>query len=118
MTSIFTPLPEDELQRVIRPGGSLIQVMPGPDHLLELKELAYETAYRNPDKVRQLEGFEAPECIHIQKTIPVSDVWDLFEMTPYRYHTPKEGLERVKRAQPMEITFDFVIARHLRKEND
>ncbi|WP_145907616.1 putative RNA methyltransferase [Faecalibaculum rodentium] len=118
VTSIFTPLPEDELQRVIRPGGSLIQVMPGPDHLLELKELAYETAYRNPDKVRQLEGFEAPECIHIQKTIPVSDVWDLFEMTPYRYHTPKEGLERVKRAQPMEITFDFVIARHLRKEND
>lgn len=118
VTSIFTPLPAEEMKRVITPGGSLIQVVPGPDHLLELKELAYEKAYRNPDKVRQLEGFQAPECIHVRKTVPVSDVWDLFEMTPYRYRTPAQGLERVKKAQPMEITFDFVIARHIRKEND
>lgn len=118
VTSIFTPLPEEEMRRVIQPGGTLIQVMPGPDHLLELKVLAYPQAYRNPDKVRHLDGFEEPECIHVKKTVPVSDVWDLFEMTPYRYRTSSEGLRRVREAKPMDITFDFVIVRHQRKEND
>ena len=118
MTSIFTPLPEKEARRIIRPGGSLIQVMPGPDHLLQLKELAYPQAYRNPDKVRSLEGFGPPELVRIQKTMIVDDVWDLFEMTPYRYHTPEAGIQRLQNTKSLEVTFDFVIARYIRKEQD
>ena len=39
----------------------------------------------------------------------VDDVWHLLEMTPYRYKSPKEGLERVKACAGKEITFEFVI---------
>lgn len=34
--SVFAPRPVDEFARVLRPGGSVLVVLPGPDHLAEL----------------------------------------------------------------------------------
>ena len=48
----------------------------------------------------------------------VDDVWDLLEMTPYRYKSGKEGLERVKKLERLEVTFEFVVTVYKKYENN
>ena len=45
----------------------------------------------------------------IQETKMVDDVWALLEMTPYRYKTSQAGLDRVKKLERLEVTFEFVV---------
>ena len=46
---------------------------------------------------------------HIQKQEKVDELWNLLEMTPYRYKSPKAGLEAVKNCSSLDVTFEFVI---------
>lgn len=116
VTSIFTPLPAAEVVRLLKKEGRLIQVLPGPDHLKELKELLYDSVYLNPDTVPEAEGLHIVDVQRLTWKQNVSDIWDLFEMTPYRYRSPAQGIQRVKEARSLEITFDFYIVQRKRKE--
>lgn len=118
LTSIFTPMPKDEAKRLVRPDGELIQVKPGANHLLELKELLYDNVRLNDEAAEGIDGFESADIQHLTWKQPVDDLWDLFEMTPYRYRTSSEGMARVQKARQLDVTFDFLIIRRKRKEHD
>lgn len=108
VTSIFVPLGQDEIYRVLKKDGLWIVVGPGPKHCLELKQVLYDTVYEN----KMPELLENYTCISqdvISQKKMVDDVWDLLEMTPYRYKSSKEGLERVKNLERLEVTFEFVV---------
>lgn len=45
--SMFAPYCGPEIERVLASGGTLIQVIPGAQHLWELKQAIYDTPYRN-----------------------------------------------------------------------
>lgn len=107
--SIFVPYATAEIQRILKPHGIWITVGPGPHHCWELKEMLYEHVNENPMPELTRQGFTHVEQKIITSKQWVSDVWDLLEMTPYRYKSPKEGLERVKACAGKEITFEFVI---------
>lgn len=108
--SIFTPLPLEEVHRVLKKDGVLITVGPGPYHLYELKELLYPTVLLNPEPAKTLDGFELVDQIFLSEKKEIEEVWSLFEMTPYRYHSPNDGVEKVKKVKTMSIRFEFVIS--------
>lgn len=110
VTSIFTPLAEKEVYRVLKTQGYWIIVGPGPDHVMELKELMYETPYKNKVPVHEFEGFEMISSEIISNKELVKDVWALLEMTPYRYKTSLAALEKVKACTELETTFEFVVS--------
>ncbi len=54
---IYAPCKAQELARVIKPGGWVITVTPGPRHLMELKGLIYDDVRLHAPHSEQLAGF-------------------------------------------------------------
>lgn len=116
VTSIFTPLPVKEISRILKEDGVLIIVSPAEYHLVELKKQLYDKVYLNEEKREELEGFVLVHDEVITDKRKVDDVWDLFEMTPYRYRSPKEGIEKIRNLDELDITFSFLIQVYRKKQ--
>ena len=110
VTSIFTPLAREEVYRVLKEKGLWIIVGPGPDHCIELKELMYDSAYKNEMPKKQMDNFELVSQDVISRKAMVDDVWSLLEMTPYRYNSSSLALGKVQDCKELETTFEFVIS--------
>ncbi|MCF0246166.1 MAG: methyltransferase domain-containing protein [Ileibacterium sp.] len=109
MTSVFTPIPEQEAWRVLKKDGLLITVSPDAGHHRQLKEVLYEQVRLN-DAPPVLESFEKVDEIHLSKTEHVMELMDLLEMTPYRYKSPRKGIEALEAIQDgLDVDFQFVI---------
>ena len=88
----FSPLALEEFRRVLRPGGHFLYVVPGPDHLWELKQVLYDRPYPNEEKETPYEGFAYQSIVPVEGTITLpcqADIRALFQMTPYYWKTPK-----------------------------
>lgn len=110
VTSIFVPLGKDEIQRILKPNGTWIVVGPGPKHCWELKEHLYEVPYENKLPEDTQPGFELVSRECISNKAFVEDVWSLLEMTPYRYKTSKQALEKLQQSEGFEVTFEFIVS--------
>ena len=117
VTSIFVPLGQDEIYRILKENGYWIVVGPGPKHCFELKEVLYDTPYEN-EMPEILEQYELVNQEIIQEKKMVDDVWSLLEMTPYRYKTSQAGLDRVRELERLEVTFEFVVTVYKKYENN
>ena len=85
LCSLFSPYCSEEYQRVIRPGGAMLLVIPGENHLWELKQAIYERPYKNQVKPFALEGFTLLDHMQVHDTIYLAehnDIENLFKMTP------------------------------------
>lgn len=94
----FSPLALEEFRRVLRPGGHFLYVVPGPDHLWELKQVLYDRPYPNEEKETPYEGFAYQSIVPVEGTITLpcqADIRALFQMTPYYWKTPKTGAKRL-----------------------
>ncbi len=109
VTSLFVGDADQEIHRILKENGLWITVSPGPKHCWELKELLYQKVLENPLPSNEKEGFELVDEQVCQSKKTIDDLWSLLEMTPYRYKSPKEGLENVRNTQSKEITFEFII---------
>ena len=108
----FSPLALEEFQRVLRPGGVYVYVVPGEKHLWEMKEILYENPYPNTEKRTPYPGFqylevrEVDERIHLPGQEPIAD---LFQMTPYVWRTPREGIDRLHSLDALDLSISFRI---------
>lgn len=102
--NIFAPLNEDEFNRICN--GYLIKVIPNLYHLKELKELLYDNVYYKVDYLK-LEKFELVEEHTLTYSTTVTNLLDLFTMTPYFYKTKISNYEIFN--QHLNITMDFKI---------
>jgi 23S rRNA (guanine745-N1)-methyltransferase len=104
VVSVFAPVVPEELARVVRAGGTVLAVHPGPDHLENLRSLVYDDA--RPHEVKPpLRGAEdlftlaASESIRFPVVVAgAASLEDLFAMTPYRWHAPTDMRERLAAA--------------------
>ena len=108
-----------EFARVLKPGGLLIQVDAGPNHLRELREVIYPAL-----KTARTDEMASPAGFTMQRTEPLSyridvrgaePIADLLAMTPHLYRAPPEGREKAAALTEISLTVDVritLIARH------
>ncbi len=112
LVDCFSPLAAEEFGRVLRPGGAFFYVVPGPRHLWEMKEVLYEKPYENPEKRECYPGFVYKDVVRVETSFTLTDpedIWALFQMTPYAWKTPKEGISRLKELNTLTLTGQFHI---------
>lgn len=84
-----------EFARVLKPGGQLLQVDAGPDHLRELREIIYPSL--KPERTADMqtpEGFSrlATETVRFSIELTRAEqIADLLAMTPHLYRANAEG---------------------------
>lgn len=107
-----------EFARVLRPGGEIIQVDAGPDHLRELREVIYpEVKQPQPCQKRVPDGFSnmGASDIHYTLTLPnKAIISDLLAMTPHLYRATAQGLAKAAELETLTVTVQATLSR-LRK---
>lgn len=107
---MFAKIIPEEKMRTLKKGGKLIIVSTGENHLLEMKEVVYEKVRKEfYSPIEDLKIFKYVETInHTYKTeIKENEsIKNLFNMTPYRWRSPKDGIERLFSLENLKITID------------
>lgn len=107
-----------EFARVLKPGGLLLQVDAGPDHLRELREIIYPTL--KPERPLPPEpppGFSAqPETrLRHELVLDPQQIADLLLMTPHLFRATAAGLARAAALPALQLTVDVRLRRYLRQ---
>jgi 23S rRNA (guanine745-N1)-methyltransferase len=94
-TSLFSPIPKDEILRALKPKGYLLVVTPAPEHLYALREALFdEVKPHQPNKfVEQLQSdFELVLQQHVESQFDLDQdqLKNLIAMTPYAYKAKPE----------------------------
>ncbi|MCX2522757.1 putative RNA methyltransferase [Larsenimonas rhizosphaerae] len=109
-----------EFERVLKPGGTLIKVEAGPDHLRELREVIYPTL--KPDRPPRDEvphGFvhHALDTVRFTCEIDTAQgIADLLAMTPHLYRASAEGRARAAALEALSVTVDVSLVQYRRQE--
>jgi 23S rRNA (guanine745-N1)-methyltransferase len=107
-----------EFARVLKPGGQLLQVDAGPDHLRELREIIYPTLKAERPAGRATpEGFTClpGETLNFAVVLAGPEqIADLLAMTPHLYRASAEGRARAAALTALTVTADIRLSRFVR----
>ncbi len=109
---LFAPFHEKEFGRIMKNGGTLISVVAGENHLFELKEILYDSPYRNDEQPPETESLTVKEKRKVTRRVHLSseeDINALFEMTPYYYRTSDRDKAKLEKYDELDVTVDFCI---------
>lgn len=107
----FSRIDEKEFVRLLKKDGYFLRILPGKDHLLELKEVLYENVRLNEEKEERIEGLEFVKSIEVSDNISLNnqEIRDLFTMTPYYYKSPKDTSEKLMNLENLTTRISFKI---------
>jgi 23S rRNA (guanine745-N1)-methyltransferase len=110
VASVMSPTSEAEFLRVGRPGGHVVVVSPGPDHLDGLRRLLYADYRPHDGEVPLADRLPtvAVDRLRSEHVLSPEEAELVWAMTPYRWNAPAEGLERMRAATEVPVTVDFV----------
>lgn len=110
-----------EFARVLKPGGRLLQVDAGPDHLRELRQIIYPEL--KPERKHDPEapaGFAQLATDTLRYTLDLDKaeaVTDLLAMTPHLYRANAEGREKAAALDRLKVTVDVRLTTFQRTHN-
>ena len=110
---MFAKIIPEEKMRTLKKGGKLIIVSTGEKHLIELKEVVYykvRTEFYSPiEDLKIFKHLETVNCTGKSFIKENESIKNLFDMTPYKWRSPKEGVDRLFNLDNLEITIDVNI---------
>ncbi|WP_412990076.1 methyltransferase domain-containing protein [Pediococcus siamensis] len=114
---LFSPSAYDEFQRVLKPGGQLLKVVPNSGYLGELRQLLYakeskHASYQNNDVVALFKAhFPQAEVIPLHYTFNFAPqlLPDLIQMTPLHWGATSEKLSQAKSSGLTHVTVDVTL---------
>lgn len=104
-----------EFARALKPGGQLLQVDAGPDHLRELREIIYPSL--KPERASQAAtppGFTPLGTETVSYTIELGrqdQIADLLSMTPHLYRASPAGRAKAAALTALSLTVDVRLTR-------
>ncbi len=98
--NVFTPANYDEFKRVLKPGGMLVKVIPAPQHMHELRELAGEQLSEadfidHGVSEHLMRHMNVVSRARVTQTSPVQaeDALDLVRMSPVAFSIEEHALD-------------------------
>jgi 23S rRNA (guanine745-N1)-methyltransferase len=110
--SVFAPVDEAELRRLLRPGGIYLKVVPAPRHLWELRCLLYDEPRPHEEALSAPQGFELlkRQALDYRLTLESDSLRDLVSMTPYAHKGQREHRGRLDELEKLSLQMAFSIA--------
>ena len=108
---LFAPFNEKEFSRVLKDDGVLYSVVGGENHLWELKQILYDTPYKNDEKPPETVNLKLVSKTKISDKVKISgnDLKTLFSMTPYFYRTSETDKKKLDKIHETELTVEFLV---------
>lgn len=115
LLSVFSPLYNEEVQRVLSPNGLAFVVTPAHDHLLELRNELFDEV-KQIDAEKQLlksQGFfELVESVPIRASAQIessADIDNLLKMTPFYWRSSAVKKEQLLTLDKLAVTIDVTL---------
>ncbi|MDA3558886.1 methyltransferase domain-containing protein [Acinetobacter sp. AOR15_HL] len=113
-TSLFSPIPQAEIARVLKDDGYLIVVTPASEHLYAMREALFEQVNpHTPEKfVEQLQDLfelKQEQIIDAPFVLDQQSLKNLIAMTPYAYKASPERRLQLEQQSQLEVTASFQI---------
>lgn len=114
VTSFFSPLPRDEMARVLKPEGYLLIVTPASGHLYEMRAALFEQV--NPHQPEKFIETLAPDFTLIRQDVLTyallleqSALHNLIAMTPYAWKARADKRQQLEQATTLNTSASFQI---------
>ena len=108
---IYAPCNAGELARVVKTGGVVITVAPGPRHLVQLKGLIYENVLLHETDNETLPGFRRLQQSELGYPMALTgnEAAALLQMTPFAWRARPEVGEQLRRQDIFHCETDFCL---------
>lgn len=107
---MFAKIIPEEKMRTLKKDGKLIIVSTGENHLLQMKEVVYENVrkdfYSPIEDLKIFKYIETINCTYKTFIKENESIKNLFNMTPYRWRSPRGGIEKLFSLSELETLID------------
>lgn len=116
--SVFSPILSSEVARLLKAGGVFLRVLPGPDHLLEMRQVIYPKVIQGPEKalVESMPelSFLKEEPVRYPITLNKTELNTLVRMTPHFWKTTKADKAKLDALDQLTVTIDMRILTYVK----
>lgn len=108
---IYAPCNEEELSRVIKPGGFLLTVTPAAHHLQQFKALIYREVQLHAAEEKVYGGFKQvdQQNLHYSMTLSGAAAVSLLQMTPFAWRAREEVWQNLAASSEFSCDADFTL---------
>ena len=112
VTAMFSLLCEEEFARLLRPGGRVIEVTAGTEHLIELKRIIYDDLFEQHKRPKAPQGYLRELSCELKKfhmVLKGEELNDLLQMTPHTMRIKPENRARLASTPSLGLTVEYFV---------
>lgn len=111
--SVFSPIESLEVARLLKENGIFIRVLPGPEHLIQMRRIIYPEVILSPEHnpcegTKGLAFIESTSVIY-SISLTATELTSLVKMTPHYWKTTKADKEALNEVEELTVTVDMRI---------